>query len=52
MLLIFTRLVSPTPEARRAPSNAFKSENPSEEPLTRKNFVGVLIITSTTSQIL
>jgi len=41
ILLIFTRLVSPTPEARRAPSNAFNSENPSDEPLTRKNFVGV-----------
>ena len=50
MLLSFTRFVSPTPEARRAPSNEFNNENPSDEPLTRKNFVGVLIINLTTSQ--
>src|SRR5512137_2892442 len=50
MLLILTRLVSPTPDAKRAPSKAFNSENPSAEPLTRKNLVGVLIIILATSQ--
>jgi hypothetical protein len=50
MLLILTRLVSPTPEASKAPSKAFSRENPSDEPLTRKNFVGVLMINLTTSQ--
>jgi hypothetical protein len=51
MLLILTRFVSPTPEARRAPSKAFNKEKPSDEPLTRKNFVGVMTINVTTSQI-